>query len=85
MLLMAGGVAALVYGVWFHPMPVLVEQETPTTIEVPLLLPGPPLGRGVFARTGRRRFRAGRSAADFIKKTVMRVDVVTDHGVGISN
>ena len=37
--LVIAGLVALVEGVWYHPIPVLVEKETTKTIDVPLLVP----------------------------------------------
>lgn len=65
------GLAAIVWGVLFHRIPVLAEKETETTVEVPLMLPAPGLD--------------GTSSPDepsldvpaFVKKTVTRMDEVT--------
>jgi hypothetical protein len=77
-LLVIYGLGALVHGMLFHPLPVLVEEETPTTIEIPLPSAGPPLPDPA-APDGPPGFPGGMpfGGPRMIKKTVMRVDVVT--------
>ena len=69
-LLVIVGAAALVEGVRYHPISVLVEKETPTTIEVPLVLPPDPT-EGNSSSPGMPF-----GGPTFIKKTVTRIDLV---------
>jgi hypothetical protein len=65
-LLVLGGLASLVYGTMYHAEPVMEEQETTTTIDVPAaFIPGE-FGRDAFAVQPRSN-----------KKTVTRVERVT--------
>ena len=78
MLLVGFGVAAIVEGVWFHPISVLVEKETLATIDIPLMGPSvpsmdePPSPDGPPGAPPGMAFGAPTS----IKKTVTRVDLV---------
>jgi len=71
------GVAALVEGMLYHPIPVLIEQETKTTIEVPLPSSGPLMDEP-SSPDEPPSFPHGMpfGGPTFIKKTVTRIDLV---------
>ncbi len=73
-LVIAGGLASLIYGAMFHSAPVVQTRETETTIDVPLPVPPPrPFGEA-------SPFPGGGPmgpAPAFIKKTVKRSEDVT--------
>jgi hypothetical protein len=76
-LLLIGGLVSIIYGAIFHSSPVLVEQETKTTIDVPLEFPPPP---GEASPNGGPAFPGGApfgGPLQFIKKTVTRGDLVS--------
>jgi len=64
-LFLIGGVVAIVYGVSYHRVPVLVETESQTTMDAPLEIPLPP-------SFGDNSPFGGPPAV--VKKTVTRID-----------
>ena len=73
-LLVIGGAASIIYGAMFHRAPVLVEQETTTTIEIPTDFgPPPQFGQG-GPLSGDAPFGMPPLS---IKKEVTRIDVIT--------
>ncbi len=69
--LVIAGLAALVEGIWYHPIPVLVEKETTKTIDVPLPLPpGPALGGSLLPGMPL-------GGPSVIKRTVTEIDLVS--------
>ena len=75
--LLIAGFVALVEGMLFHPIRVLVEEETQTTIEVPLPSLGSPMDEP-SPSDGPPEFPRGMpfGGPTFIKKAVTRVDLV---------
>jgi hypothetical protein len=74
--LLIAGLVALVEGVWYHPIPVLIEKETTKTIDVPL--PDGPDMNGPFPG-GRSAFPPGMpfGGPAVVKRTVVQVDLVS--------
>jgi hypothetical protein len=53
------GLVAIVEGVWYHPIPVLVKTETTKTISIPLVIPPGPDMNGPLSPGGRSPFPPG--------------------------
>ena len=73
-LLMIVGVAAIVEGMWYHPIAVVVKEETTTTvtINIPLPMPPGPSADDPSSPDGPPSFPPG--APTSIKQSVERVD-----------
>ena len=68
--LLIGGAASLIYGAFFHALPMVEDQESETTIQVPAESPGPP--GGPFPPGG----APFGEPPPLVKKTVKRVETV---------
>jgi hypothetical protein len=73
--LVIAGLVAIVEGVWYHPIAVLVRRETTKSINVPLVIPPGPSMDGSFSPGGRSPFPPGmpfgRPAS--VKRTVTEI------------
>ena len=78
LLLIIVGIAGLVEGVLYHPIPVLVEQKTTKTIDIPLSAPPDPSMNGSDSPGRRPSFPRGMGFArpTVIKQTVTLTEFV---------